>query len=36
MTSKPFRYLRFRVEDTNGNEQWMLSELQFFGNFVEE
>ncbi|MDR2775734.1 MAG: DUF4959 domain-containing protein [Tannerella sp.] len=36
MTSKPFRYLRFRVEESNSNEQWMLSELQFFGNFVEE
>ncbi|MDR0700788.1 MAG: DUF4959 domain-containing protein [Tannerella sp.] len=36
MTSKPFRYLRFRVEETNSNEQWMLSELQFFGNFIEE
>ena len=36
MTSKPFRYLRFRVEQTNSNEQWMLPELQFFGNFTEE
>jgi hypothetical protein len=37
MTNKPFRYLRFRVEMTNqNNPQWMLSELQFFGNFVEE
>ncbi|MDR1097484.1 MAG: DUF4959 domain-containing protein [Tannerella sp.] len=36
MTMKPFRYLRFRVEDTNNNEQWMLPELQFWGNFVEE
>jgi hypothetical protein len=36
MTNKPFRYLRFRVEKTNSNEQWMLSELQFFGNFAEE
>jgi hypothetical protein len=35
MTNKPFRYLRFKVEETNNNGQWMLSELQFFGNFVE-
>jgi hypothetical protein len=36
MTNKPFRYLRFQVKESNANEQWMLSELQFFGNFVEE
>jgi hypothetical protein len=36
MTGKPFRYLRFRVTETNSNDQWMLSELQFFGKFVEE
>jgi hypothetical protein len=34
MTSKPFRYLRFKVDD--GGIQWMLPELQFFGNFTEE
>jgi hypothetical protein len=36
MTSKPFRYLRFRVEETIDNYQWMLAELQFFGNFTDE
>jgi hypothetical protein len=37
MTNKPFRYLRFRAEQTNRSPcQWMISELQFFGNFVEE
>jgi hypothetical protein len=36
MTTQPFRYLRIRVDKTNMNEQWMLSELQFFGNFTEE
>jgi hypothetical protein len=36
MTMKPFRYLRFKVDETNLNEQWMLPELQFWGNFVEE
>jgi hypothetical protein len=35
MTNKPFRYLRFKVDETNSNEQWMLPELQFFGNFEE-
>jgi hypothetical protein len=35
MTNKPFRYLRFKISDTNGNEQWMLAELKFWGNFVE-
>jgi hypothetical protein len=36
MTMKPFRYLRFKVDETNGSEQWMLAELKFWGNFVAE
>jgi hypothetical protein len=35
MTSKVFRYLRFKIDDVSVNEQWMLPELRFFGNFAE-
>lgn len=35
-TDKPFRYLRFKVEDTtNSQGQIMVSEIRFWGNFVE-
>jgi hypothetical protein len=36
MTTKSFRYLRFKVDETNTNNQWMLAELKFWGKFMEE